>query len=796
MSDGRDTFIDYTNDPAETSIQSQRHELEDTPSDDDERTDLQPSSTLPLGQLDALDPEERRRAARKRGLSWPSTDVARDHLFDTIATVMRNEDDRVVDAPTALGKSGTIARTRWGARDDITGGKPVVHLSATRDARDEAAEAAREYGGEHIVLQSRHEACPVAAGDFDPPDEDEGCADLDHDPITINGQAASHWISAMCDGRGLAFSAVHRYLEEHMDQSGALPCEEEGVCPAIQQWEDLREGDHPLVIGTHQFAHVPSMRMGTNVVIDERPDYCEDLTTGEVRNIVASYLQEIDAPVTSWESFIGLSRHEDYRGDAAAERDRLQELLAEEPEREWYFEANHAHTLAPGLTRAIFNAEQRANGRRVGKTPIEPPRLDAGAVDDDSWNREWLTVVLDEQNDVRTVRVTPDFSLARSLLGLDAHPARPVWQANTLPYIQPKQVLAPDERRLWRRYERGLRVVQVGDATRPLASGRYFDERGTGALVEHLRAKYGAGLATAITTMSVEQRVGSLLEDVGVDDPETMHYGEEKSRNDFADESIGLVLGCLDPGDGYVLDLVAELDCDATVERSETPCDSCDGEGCSSCDGVGHKRARGRGFVGEDAETAQAVLASVRESHTAQAAGRYARRPEDPESSATVFVRTDAIPPGFADVQVPGVSWLATDKQRAVLEELRASSEKVSAQELADASGVSKRHATRTLKRLAEENLIDLYEGEGRYGATLYAADETIPDSTVDYDLKHDRDPHPAPDVVGGPYTYAVSILDPNIVHATVDDTPEAQSGSAGSVWDWRGAANPPPAEE
>jgi len=40
-------------------------------------------SALPIAQLDALPPEKRRRAARKRGLSWPTTDEARDQLFDT-----------------------------------------------------------------------------------------------------------------------------------------------------------------------------------------------------------------------------------------------------------------------------------------------------------------------------------------------------------------------------------------------------------------------------------------------------------------------------------------------------------------------------------------------------------------------------------------------------------------------------------------------------------------------------------------------------------------------------------------
>ncbi|WP_265108014.1 hypothetical protein [Halosolutus halophilus] len=89
--------------------------------------------------------------------------------------------------------------------------------------------------------------------------------------------------------------------------------------------------------------------------------------------------------------------------------------------------------------------------------------------DDDEWNREGVSVVLDESNDVRSVRVVPDFGSARSVVGLDAHPATPLWQASTLPWIKTTKVLDSEERQLWRRYERGLRVVQVGDATRPLS---------------------------------------------------------------------------------------------------------------------------------------------------------------------------------------------------------------------------------------------------------------------------------------------------------------------------------------
>ena len=741
-----------------------------------------PTSAVPLGQLDALDPSDRRRAARQRGVSWPTTDEARDRLADTIATVMREEDTRVVDAPTSLGKTYTVASTRWGAREDLTGDRPVVHLLETRDARDEAIATAREQGGEYHVLRARHEACPVAAGDHDPQPEKESGPEQ---PITIDGTPASEWISAVCDGRGLPFSAAHRHLEQHNDQGAQLPCQHDSTCPAIAQWDEYREGDHPLVIATHNFAHVPSIRMGNNVVIDEQPDFTADLGTERVRKAVGAFLRHVDAPVTTWESFVQLALNDGWGDDAAAERDRTRDLLDTEPDREWYFENPDAHMLAPALARAVMSAEERGVGRRVGKTPYDPPRLDAEARDDDGWNREWVTVVLDaDTNDVRSVRVAPDFTTSRSLIGLDAHPDEYTWQANTAPYIHAKQVLDPTERQLWRRYERGLRTVQLGEATRPLASGDYFDRDGAQAVVEHLRAHYGDDFETAITTKAVKGRLRGLLDAAGVDDPELMHYGAEKSRNDFADEPVGYVEGCVDPGDGPILDLLAELDLDAEPERSETPCAACEADGCEQCDGTGYHRAHGRAFEGADADAAASILASVRENHVAQAAGRYARNPDDPDSTATVFIRTDAAPDAFVDVEAPGVAWTYGKKQRRIVETLTDAPGMLTTREIAREADCSKEHVRQTLEKFGDRmgDAIHAVESAGDHGATLYHADGLPNSGVVELGAI-------ANSPVLGSYTYGLAIRDPNRLSDAAESAPTPTDSDGSAEWAWREAA-------
>jgi len=110
-------------------------------------------------------------------------------------------------------------------------------------------------------------------------------------------------------------------------------------------------------------------------------------------------------------------------GDADRERDALADALDREPELEWYVDPPGARATAPALARALLWGEKRANGRYVGRTRFAPPRADEHARSEEDRNAAYPTVVLDESNAVRTVWQAPDFSPARSLVGLDAHPA-------------------------------------------------------------------------------------------------------------------------------------------------------------------------------------------------------------------------------------------------------------------------------------------------------------------------------------------------------------------------------------
>ena len=753
----------------------------------DDATDTEPAVATPLARLDALDHDEARRYAQKRE-EWPSTREARQKLRDRVVETIRHGDQKVIDAPTALGKSYTVATEPWLDRADTTGEAPVVMLHETREARDQAYQASSDAANVRTArLLGRSEACACAAGDHDPARDDGS------DPavvVTVDGEPASEWLRRACDGRGLPLSVAHRMLAERCDQDhDQLPCEgpvdlgadeDGGRCQSVAQWDDVprdSEGEvrHDVIHATHLFAHVPSLRNGTNMVFDERPDFGESFAHDRVREMVAAFLDDAGAPVTDFERFIARARtpHDDRQPNEHAEHGFVSDVLDHEPDRDWYVDAPGAHTLAPALTRAIWYAldgeEPNANGRFATTVTHDPPRLDEDASDDAGWNREYVSVVLDDDHTVRQVRVTPDTGNARSVVGLDAHPTMELWQRNVHPDIRPRPVLNPVKRARWKRYERGLCAVGVGDATRPLTSGEYFDDDGTRAFLGALRDQFGERWSTAITAASVERRTADLMEEVGVDDPDTLHYGEEKSRNDFGDEEVGAVLGCIDPGDDYVLDLLAEAGLDAQPETTD------EGE-----------RAHGRGFVGPDADAAASLLASVRENHVAQAAGRYARNADDPEDRAVVFVRTDAAPAGFLDVQVPGVEYVGTDDQRAIVDALR-ERPTATAAELAEAADVTDRYVRDLLARLADAGTVEVREGAGEHGANVYRALAGL-DGPEQVDLT----PETRNGDVWNSYTFAFRIEPATTARtATTDADPGPNADGTAATADARGTDPP-----
>lgn len=783
----------------------------------------EPSAALALKRLAALDRGQRRRYcdALPADQQVPSSEEVAADIRDAVEDVLRGEGHTVVQAPTGSNKTGAVVETTWrDVDDDVTGDQLTVMFCGTCPARNEAAKRARDAGLKVKVLRGRTELCPLCRGDHDP---ENVADDDDRESVVIDGLPASEWFEEMCERRGLSVSVAH--AEARQKTMGELPCcPGESHCLSATQWPGGwtdRENalKYDLVIATDLFAFVPSLRTHTNVIHDERPDYSETLgldmgefpthaayleaLTSRVRGAITAFLQLSEDGPDTFEELVELAREcarcdaTPWNEQAAPDKRPDEELgrrwietfsaLEHEPERRWYFSERRAHTLAPALARGLWKAitgdiepntdpDKRGagvfdrNGRAKATIRHNPPRLDANADETPGWNRNWVTITIDDENTIRAIRNAPDLSTARSVVGLDARPTVWLWQRNVHPDLNVERVLEPEQAKRWRRYERGQTVVGVGEATRPAGTdGRYFNERHARALIERLHDEFGEDFRAAGTAKATENQLRKVMLGAGVDSDalETMHYGDEKSRNDFEREQVGLVYGCIDPGDDYVLDLLAECGLDAAPERSEPgSCDHCEGAegGCHKCEGTGRKRAHGRGFVGPDAEHAAELLESVRATHVAQMIGRFGRRldVENGETNLT-FVATDAVPADLVDLQVPGVKWLASELQRDIVVALRETPRATTA-ELADRLECTKEHVRQTLAKLEEQGVTDRRRGTGMFGADewLSEANTAIDDVQLRLDEIANR-------AVYTLYTWQLAIVPPGGAVSSID---------------------------
>jgi len=396
-----------------------------------------------------------------------STQTARDKLEFYIHKALSNECHTLIDAPTSLGKTHTVATTEWRSYPDVTGGEPVVHLHATRKNRDNTADKSEQAGVESQTLKSGLDLCPVAEGEFD------------EELSTVRGQTASAWLNEAVERRGYTFHEAHSDLASRLN---GLPCEaEDDGCPGSSRWQPIRDEDgspaFDVIHATHEFARVDDLVEDANVVFDERPSFGEDIDNrqhGTLCGAVNQLLREIEESM-SWNKLVRAVQ----QGDDNRLSDYRERLSGDdmEPTR-W-----PTHRDARALVLAMSNAGERIRGRRyVGRA-------------------ENTAVVLNQQAELSHVHRTPDLSAARCVIGLDAHPSLHLWRLNTVESLSRTEVLSPEARQRWRREHRGLRVTQVGTDTRPYTRGwRGAGKAKAKRIINELRAEYGSEFRSCISS--------------------------------------------------------------------------------------------------------------------------------------------------------------------------------------------------------------------------------------------------------------------------------------------------------
>lgn len=621
----------------------------------------------------------------------------------------------LVPSPTSSGKSHNGASTFW-KTSGLTDDKPVVHLHATTDSRAEAMTMSDKVGVDATDLLGRSEACDMVKGDYD------------DEVNTPTGEPVSVWIDDQVSNRNNTLSQAHSYLKEY--NGGELPC---CPCPSVEQWEDVPYDDdgevtYDVVHATHNFAYVPTLVDQANMFIDEQPDFKntigehenDDITRSRFQDVVTAWLKTIDAPVTSWETFVVMA--------SSGGHEPLKEALENPPnvEEEWFITGEDAHSLAPALTKAAYDAissQPDANGRRVGKTTSNLKRFNDESKEnsDKRFNRTRITLIVDDDNKPTVYWNVPELGNARSLICLDAWPSIHEWKQNVGEALDVEPIVTPDEFEKWRRHERGLEVVQIGEGDRPAATEfaveNYTDPSQQEIAIESIRNEYGTNFQSAIYPKAMDDQIQEFLPD----DVEVMTHGNVKSNNDFQTEQVGLVTNSIDPGDDYVLDLLAARGLNATPEMFDClGCDDNDLE-CPVCGGSGNRKP-GRKFVGPDSGEAADMLAGVRENSIAQAIGRWSRGPSAP--NAVVFVRTAAIPDGMVDTKIDS-SWVFSDNQKAVVDHVRANAAST-VTEIVEATGVSDSSVRRTMDRLVERRIAQCGKLNG---VNRYMLTEEVPEN-------------------------------------------------------------------
>ena len=640
--------------------------------------------------------------------------------------LMAQEKFALIPAVTASGKSTNGAKTSWSDLD-VTGGEPVIHLHGTKAARDGAVTKSENADVSYHVLYGRDEICETAAGKH-------------NDSVnTPDGTPARDWINRQCGQEaGTTLSTAHAHLEEH--NGGELPC---SPCDAKTQYDGIprdEDGDPAVDVihATHQFAYVPSLIDNANVIIDEQPDFSSEISqSGEftqqrIQEMITAWLKHIDAYAKSWEGFVVMAREGLDRLGDTVETDH-------DIEPEWFIKNKKSHTLAPAITEALYKALSNtsdANGRHSATVTHDLTRFAEGDANDFRYSRTRVTVVIDQDNQVQKIWNVPELGNARSVICLDAWPSMPEFHQNVGENLELKELMTKGERERWRRFERGLEVVQIGDTARPAGSEyavkHYFNSEEVRVVIEWLQATFDEDFRAVIAPSRVEDEVQKMMREVGIEEPEewTMHHGEEKSRGEFSEEPVGFVTNCIDPGDDYVLDLLAAQGFDATPQTVD--CRDCEGDGCEKCDEAGEQRARGRGFEGPDANKAQEILDGLRANHTNQCVGRWARKPGEEDVRSLVFVRTDTVDNIFVDKSIPD-PWVFGEKQRAAVDYLRDHPDATLKQvteviETKFDSGVTKESVRTTFEKLIEYGVAERSEGTGAYGADEYRLTSPVPE--------------------------------------------------------------------
>jgi len=347
-------------------------------------------------------------------------------------------------------------------------------------------------------------------------------------------------------------------------------------------------------------------------------------------------------------------------------------------------------------------------------------------------------VIRDRNTNEMTVLRPPDLSLAQQVIGLDGLPTKPLWDLFLPPDAEfvHHQVLKKRDVMTYLREGLNMSLTQVGDGMYHYAGGRISSKDG-------LRLRAITLLEDAPVPIISTKRALSEYHDSGLlykyvprttehEDSETnfeyesllaRNFASVKSSNEFAEESLGVVMGTPYPGDDVVRRWAGL--CGRGVEVS----------------GKGEDRTFG--------EFGDRIYWHVTHNQVVQAILRFGRDESVYENEGSkVYVSTRAVPEWFeinetidictketelAVVKALRSLALMEDKQRDHCRTVRTLTEEINNFDYLE-DEISESQVRGCLKTLVDCDLVNVQEDHGKGGANLYRWKLSTPIQVFDED--------------------------------------------------------------
>jgi hypothetical protein len=570
----------------------------------------------------------------------------RDTLGETINEAFTTPGWTLIEALPSMGKSYGVIE--WAAES----GEPLTVLTSRRELYDQYTEWADEEELSSLQLPTFQHDCPT---------------------MNDGGEAAE--AAREIYETGITGKEIHDRSEYYFGQP--LPCQKDGECPYIER-RAFDPAEYDVLIGHYLQAHNPEYIEDRYVAIDEFPqdDYLFTPTHNDVASAVSNYLENQEQlPFDSWKR-LQLGQAADSVQDAIEEWQESQDGIYGAREAGHSFQQSPSfHARAPLMIEATLEFEFLEND-------WEYADLGNGRVAVRSPEDEWAFLL------------PPPLHYAESVIALDGTPTVSRWRlALGGGFIEHKEVLETDwEKRKYLSEVLGLGIVRTESGTKPYAGGGSVNPRSDGALLEAVQQRETA-TPKVITSKAAEETydeegVSHLIEG-------SEHYGNLKGSNEFAEDRLGVVIGCPHPPESSTIERWGALD-EAAVGRVEED----DGSHKGNLDfGSAYGNALYHGFVHN--EVLQAVM-------------RFGREEVGGERGARVYVHTSCLPSWVRpDHTISVTTW--SDGMQEVVETIKTFDDwqdgEWTNKEIAEHTTVGVKQVGELMKELDEHGYVTHYRG-------------------------------------------------------------------------------------